>query len=39
MTGSDPVTTPMVKAESVCKNFGALKVSYLNGKFLDRTRK
>jgi polar amino acid transport system ATP-binding protein len=23
---SDPVTTPMVKAESVCKNFGALKV-------------
>ena len=26
MTGSDPVTTPMVKAESVCKNFGALKV-------------
>lgn len=24
--GSDAVTTPMVKAESVCKNFGALKV-------------
>jgi polar amino acid transport system ATP-binding protein len=27
MTGAaDPVATPMVKAESVCKNFGALKV-------------
>jgi len=26
MTAAEPVTTPMVKAESVCKNFGALKV-------------